>query len=312
MAADALALGRDGLNTFERHSRSPALAGTGLALAAPPRITLAGGAPLPVHGTYRVPAAEVNRFRSFGNEIVVVAVEADTHMPHSTNLVPEGFTPAPSFIDPSQRAFRDMLVGGWFNLDLFDWMPGLGRRQGRVYVFATIGTLVSSTVTVELQAEPAAKGKRAAPARPAVGPGDADTPPGSCPVSFGRTAASPDVDESLRGVVLRVESASSAGDLTALTLHGAYQVTAADAGRIGVTPLHRALVVTVVSGLYHRSFRLAGEVLTFPDDETVAAGVARGYFHLDLLPSLHPEPGQRGTVLVSLGEFVSNVVEIAP
>jgi hypothetical protein len=141
-------------NTFRKNACSPAPAEAerGLFLAAPVRVTLSDQTPLPVAGAYRVGARFLNRFRSMNNEIVVVAVDAATHAPRSTNLLAEGFEAAPSGFDPSYPALDNLVVTGHFNLDLFHWMTDLPRAPARYHVFATVGDVVSNVVTIAVVA----------------------------------------------------------------------------------------------------------------------------------------------------------------
>jgi hypothetical protein len=144
------------LNTFAESACSPAVAQDfrGLHVGSPSKIFLADGTPFPIAGTYQVGAAFFNRFRSLRSEIVVVAVDARAHVPHACNLRRPGATPEPAVpFDTSDPGFDGIVVTGWFNLDLFRWMPDLPRGPGRYHVFSTVGDVVSNTVTVEL-AEP--------------------------------------------------------------------------------------------------------------------------------------------------------------
>jgi hypothetical protein len=140
---------------FEPSAGSPDVAEDfrGISLAAPTRVILADGVMLPVCGTYQVSGRFFNRFRSFVNQIVVVAVDAEAHAPRAINLLREGFEPVASGFDPSSPDFDQIVVTGWFNVDLFTWMSGFPRGPGRHHVFATVGDVVSNVVTVEI-AEP--------------------------------------------------------------------------------------------------------------------------------------------------------------
>ena len=141
-------------NTFEENACSPELdeAARGLRLAAPERVTSGPDAVLPVAGVYQVGARFLNRFHSMRNEITVVAVDAATHAPRSTNLLEEGFDAEPSGFDPADPDLDDIVITGYFNLDLFRWIEGLPRAPGRYHVFATVGDVVSNVVTIEVSA----------------------------------------------------------------------------------------------------------------------------------------------------------------
>ena len=127
-------------------------------------------------------------------------------------------------------------------------------------------------------------------------------------VDFVPGAQTPAVDLNFLGIALQIEARSSHGDLTALHLHGVYRVSIDDARAIGVIPLQKALVVTATSGLFHATWKLVGQTITFEDDEQSSGGVVRGYFNADLLPRFNVASYGTGYVLVSLGPLVSNVV----
>lgn len=139
-------------NTFDENAVSPAMADDfrGLKLEAPTRVTLGADTPLPIAGAYQVSPRFVNRFQSMDSEIVVVAVDATTHAPFSTNLLEEDAEPTPTAFDLSEPGIDSTMLTGYFNLDLFTWMKELPRRPARYHVFATVGDVVSNVVTIEV------------------------------------------------------------------------------------------------------------------------------------------------------------------
>ena len=122
----------------------------GLALAAPSRVSSGQEAILPLAGAYQVGARFLNRFKSMANEITLVAVNAATHAPCSANLLREGYEARPSGFSPSNPRLDRIVVAGYFNVDLFQWMKGLPRDPARYHVFATVGDVVSNVVTIEV------------------------------------------------------------------------------------------------------------------------------------------------------------------
>jgi hypothetical protein len=124
----------------------------GLVLAAPSRVSAGDEAILPVAGAYQVSARFLNRFKSMSNEITLVAIDAATHAPHSANLLEEGLEALPSGFSPSNPRLDKIVVGGHFNVDLFQWMKALPRDPARYHVFATVGDVVSNVVTIEVVA----------------------------------------------------------------------------------------------------------------------------------------------------------------
>lgn len=142
------------LDTFERSACSPELDDgfRGIRIAGPRSVTGNSDARLPLCGTYRVGARFLNQFYSMANEIVVVAVDAVTHVPRATNLLQEGYVASPSRFDETDRNFDTVALTGWFNLDLFGWMKDLPRSAARYHIFATIGDVTSNVVTTEIKA----------------------------------------------------------------------------------------------------------------------------------------------------------------
>jgi hypothetical protein len=130
------------------------------------------------------------------------------------------------------------------------------------------------------------------------------------PFDFLRNDASPTLESSFSGVVIRVDARSSLGQMQRLMLHGAYQVSVDSAREIKAIPLQRALVVTVTSGLVYRSFNAVGDGFTFDDDEHAAGGLVRGYFNVDILDRARIGLYGSGFILASIGPLLSNVVEV--
>ncbi len=126
-------------------------------------------------------------------------------------------------------------------------------------------------------------------------------------VDFVAGAGTPAIEPSFLGIAAQIAVRSSNGDLTALRLHGVYRVTIDDAREVGAIPLQKALVVTATSGLFHRTWNLVGQTITFEDDERSSGGVVRGYFNADLLPFFNVASYGTGYVVVSLGPLLSNV-----
>jgi hypothetical protein len=126
-------------------------------------------------------------------------------------------------------------------------------------------------------------------------------------VDFVAGPGTPALEPNFLGIAVQIAARSSHGDLTALRLHGVYRVTIDDARSVGAIPLQKALVVTATSGLFHRTWSLVGQTITFDDDEQSSGGVVRGYFNADLLPFFNVASYGTGYVVVSLGPLLSNV-----
>lgn len=141
-------------DTFAPGACSPVLdeGFRGIALAAPTRVSAGEDAVFPVAGAYQVSARFLNRFKSMSNEITLVAIDAATHAPRSTNLLAQGLDALPSGFSPSNPRLDKIVVGGHFNVDLFRWIPDLPRGPARYHVFATVGDVTSNVVTIEVGA----------------------------------------------------------------------------------------------------------------------------------------------------------------
>lgn len=147
-------LGRLPLDSLVRSPHSPDVpAGVeAIALRGAERVVPRGEPVFPIAGAYQVSGPRFNRFPCLPDEIVIVAVREGSPHPLATNLARPAFVSPPGHLDPLAPGFETMLVGGWFNLNLYTWLPQLGVAPGRVHVYATLGELVSNTVTVEIAA----------------------------------------------------------------------------------------------------------------------------------------------------------------
>jgi hypothetical protein len=141
-------------DSFEKNECSPPLPGSfrGLVLAAPVLVSAGEDAVLPIAGAYQFGARFLSRFRSMTSEITLVAVDAATHVPRSANLLRDGYEAEPSGFSLSNPHLDRVVVSGHFNVDLFQRIKDLPRSPARYHVFATIGDVVSSAVTIEVGA----------------------------------------------------------------------------------------------------------------------------------------------------------------
>jgi len=73
---------------------------------------------------------------------------------------------------------------------------------------------------------------------------------------------------------------------------------------------HKALVLTMTSGLYHETHNLIGGALTFPDDVDFAADNVMGYFTIKLDTLLNMNIDSTAYITVSLGDLLSNTVTV--
>jgi hypothetical protein len=123
----------------------------GVRLRAPEAVILEEDMALPVCGSYRFPAAFWNRFHSLRYEMCLVIIDADTHSPRITNLTFRDFVPAPRKFKESDLGFDEKTAAGWFNADLFFYLPEIPRKIGAYHVFAQIGGEKSNVVTIRIK-----------------------------------------------------------------------------------------------------------------------------------------------------------------
>jgi len=140
------------LGTFDEDVCSPAVDEKfrGLVISAPKKIPLSEDIVFPVCGTYQVDEGELIKYRSFENEIVIIVTDMTDNKPYSGNLLENGFEP--DILDGfrSDDEVSNVVVTGWFNVDLYRQISKLPRLPGKYQVFATIGDMKSNVVAVDL------------------------------------------------------------------------------------------------------------------------------------------------------------------
>jgi hypothetical protein len=300
------------LNSAERTRCSPAVTDEfrGIAIVAPERVDLGkrevalinrgGGVPvLPVCGTIRVSPAWEYDFESLSNQILLVAVDADTHRPYVSNLLRKGFSPEMAARGP-ERPVEDHESASvmWFNANAFAFLQGLPEAPGRYHIFSTVGDVVSNVVDVQVVGRPSAPHSQAGPvAHPSMH-------------SRSSTAADLTVDGHFRGIALRARADRWPASDSGVWVDGVIQLDQDKARSLSQPPVQRALVLTQSSGFSYGSFNIAGGRILFPDDEIVDDGVVRGFFSVDI--GGQGVPSRDAYVLVSAGPYVSNVLRIPP
>lgn len=309
------------LNTREESSCTPAVdqAFRGLVIATPDTVDLSSpwqeaigsdrSRPvLPVCGTIQFTADTSARFLSITDQILLVAVDGRSHVPFVSNLVQTGVTPdlSPRPTAEQLAAWKNRVETAFFNANAFYYLEDLPAAPARYHVFAMVGDMVSNVRTVEVVGQGDERAGRK------IVPGD---------VLFGRNAKPPAVGADFRGVRIqaRVPSWPKAGAADEATrsvwpmwIDGVVQLDTDAAARLGVVPVQKALVVTVASGLVHRSWNVAGEQALFVDDQESHGQVVRGGFGIDLSKAFGPSRGEGVYVMVSVGASLSNVLFIPP
>jgi hypothetical protein len=252
---------------------------------------------LPVCGTIQFTAATEAKFRSIMNEILLVAVDARTHVSYVSNLLDKGFTPALSRRPTPEELeqWKNRVHTSWLNANAFYYLENLPAAPARYHIFAVVGDIVSNVRTVEV-----------------MGPGDERSARQIVPgeTLFGKAARAPAVTASFRGVSITSRLPRWPGAGVPVWIDGVVQLDAKDAEALGVTPIQRALVITASCDFMYRSWNPAGEQALFADDQERVGTTVRAAFSFELSKALGPHGDEGVYVLVSVGPFISNVVFI--
>ena len=194
--------------------------------------------------------------------------------------------------------WKDTVETYYFNANAFHYLQDLPAAPGRYHVFAVLGDMVSNPRTVEVVGEGSEKSARK------LAPGEAQ---------FGKHAKPPAVATDFRGVRIqaRVSRWPQEGG-GPVWIDGVAQLGTEEAAALGVTPIQKALVVTVSSGLVYRSWNPAGEQALFTDDQERQGQVVRGAFGFDVAKVIGPSRREGVYVIVSIGGTLSNVLFIPP
>ncbi len=312
MTVDASSFTGIKLNSFEESACSPKLAGNsrGMVIATPDVIDLAGplhealgreGARpvLPVCGTIRFDAATEARFLSIVDQILLVAIDTKTHVSYVSSLadkdseIPISPRPTPQQLDE----WKNRVETAYFNANAFYYLEDLPAAPARYHIFAVVGDIVSNLRKVTVVGQGSEKATRK------IAPGD---------VLFGKRAKAPSVAVDFRGVEIRPRTPSWPKDGGPMWVDGMVQLGTEDAAAVGATPIQKALVATVSSGMVYRTWNPAGEQALFVDDQERGGQVVRGAFSVDLAPAFGPSKGEGVYVMFSVGASLSNILFIPP
>jgi hypothetical protein len=130
-------------------------------------------------------------------------------------------------------------------------------------------------------------------------------------LGFAKEAYSPAIDRAFRGVRIAWSAPAPApSGFPSLRLAIAYLLDDAQVETLGGKPPAEALVLTAVSGLAAYSENILGDVQVFEDDYRRRDGLWLGY--VTLKPSEHFRwtPEREFHVLVSLGPWLSNPLQL--
>lgn len=141
------------LNTFEDSTCSPQIEEefSGIKIQGPEKVFLGENMILPVCGTWQFNGEFINQFDSLEYEITLVAVNMKTHQPYSTNMLEDGFQPSirKKYLG-SPEELQDISRTGWFNADLFFYIPELPREETQYTIYALIGDVKSNSIQVDV------------------------------------------------------------------------------------------------------------------------------------------------------------------
>jgi hypothetical protein len=254
---------------------------------------------LPVCGTIQFTAATDARFLSTLDQILLIAVDAQTHASYVSNLVYRGFTPElPTRPTPAQlEEWKNRVYTFFFNANAFYYLEDLPAAPTRYHIFAAVGDIVSNVRTVEVVGSGNEQSARK------IAPGE---------VLLGKAARPPAVAAAFRGLHIAPRIQRWPKDGAPVWIDGVAQLAARDTATLGVTPIQRAIVVTVSSGLVYRSWNLTGERATFVDDQERDGPLVRAAFGFEVSKAFGPSRGEGVYVMVSMGPHISNVVFLPP
>ena len=135
----------------------------GLVIATPDSVDLAGlwhqavgsnvARPvLPVCGTIQFNAATDAKFLSIMNQILLIAVDARTHVSYVSNLLYKDFTPelSPRPTPEQLEEWKNRVETFFFNANAFYYLEDLPVAPARYHIFAAVGDIVSNVRTVEV------------------------------------------------------------------------------------------------------------------------------------------------------------------
>jgi len=136
----------------------------GIILNSPKKIRISDEFILPLCGTHQLSELFINKFKKYDHEIVIVVTDTSTYKSYSGKLSKPGFKSEDyaKAIGSDEELERNT-VGGWFNIDVFDYVKSLPEKEGKYIIYATIGDLKSNVVEVEIGIE---KGNTPAPRQP--------------------------------------------------------------------------------------------------------------------------------------------------
>jgi hypothetical protein len=105
-----------------------------------------------VCGGYRLSGKFLNQFRNVDKEITIVVVNTASHRSYSTNLIDKSLDatyPDPEKI-PRTEEELERVAGGFFDLDLYHYLPDLPKRPAKYLIYALLGDQKSNVVEVEV------------------------------------------------------------------------------------------------------------------------------------------------------------------
>lgn len=125
----------------------------GIWIAAPTKVITNGDYQFPLCGSWLLSTKYLNKFRNLELAMTTVVVDAATHKSYSDNFADKQFdmiyydrTPTSG----TDEELEDWTEGGWFNIDVFRYVPSLPKRPGKFIVYVLLGEQKSNVVNVEV------------------------------------------------------------------------------------------------------------------------------------------------------------------
>jgi hypothetical protein len=142
------------INTFDETDCSPIVDPEfkGIRIQAPTRIPINANFIIPVCGTYQIDEKMEFKHASFINEIVIEVYDVKKNILYSNNLLEPEYEPV--ILDTPPKGNNDLnevVVTGWFNVDLYRYITDLPKVAGKYRIQAMIGELKSNIVFLELE-----------------------------------------------------------------------------------------------------------------------------------------------------------------
>lgn len=136
----------------------------GILLNSPEKVLISSEFVIPLCGSHQLSELFINKFKRYDHEIVIVVTDTKSYKSYSGKLSKPGFkTEEYTKAIGSDEELERNTAGGWFNIDVYDYVRSLPEKEGKYLIYATIGDFKSNVVEVEVEVE---KGEAPGPRAP--------------------------------------------------------------------------------------------------------------------------------------------------